>query len=128
MIHGIVRSPSSYFDVTPSGRLNNKFSNDLGVLDSTLFYIFTDCLQGLIVASLLVGTVFSINLYFLIPGLLNIIFIICFLIYCKEVIITVKQLDLRLKTPVFNMVGEMISGLIQIKVFEQRYHFMKEFA
>lgn len=105
MIHGIVRSPSSYFDITPSGRLNNKFSNDLGVLDSTLFYIFTDCLQGLIVASLLVGTVFSINLYFLIPGLLNIIFIICFLIYCKEVIITVKQLDLRLKTPVFNMVG-----------------------
>ena len=36
MIHGIVRSPSAYFDVTPSGRLNSKFSNDLGIMDYVL--------------------------------------------------------------------------------------------
>ena len=33
MIHAVVRSPPSYFDVTPSGTLNNRFSSDLGVLD-----------------------------------------------------------------------------------------------
>ena len=124
MIHGLVRSPSFYFDITPTGQLNNRFSNDLGVLDSNLFYILTDCLQGLIVAFLFIGNIFSINHYFLIPGIFNIVFVIYFFIYCKDVIIAIKQLELRLKTPVFNMVGEMISGLIQIKIFSQRFYFL----
>ena len=34
MVMGIVRSPLSYFDVTPSGQITNKFSNDLGILDN----------------------------------------------------------------------------------------------
>lgn len=42
MIHGLVRCPSSYFDTTPTGRLVNKFSNDLGILDNTLTFVFTD--------------------------------------------------------------------------------------
>ncbi len=42
MIHGVVRSPSWYFDVTPTGRLNNKFSNDLGIMDNMLAFVLTD--------------------------------------------------------------------------------------
>jgi len=42
MIHGLVRCPSSYFDVHPSGRLINKFSNDLGILDNTLPFVMID--------------------------------------------------------------------------------------
>ena len=105
MIHGLVRSPSSYFDTTPTGQLNNKFSNDLGIMDNTLVFVLTDAIQGPIVSLILIGNVFQINLYFLIPGLLNIIFVIFFFIYCKKAIISVKQLDLKLKSPVFNMVG-----------------------
>jgi hypothetical protein len=45
--------------------------------------------------------------------------------YCKQVIIDVKQLDLGLKSPVFNMVSEMIGGLIQIKIFNRRYTLLK---
>ena len=89
MIHGLVRSPSSYFDITPTGQLNNRFSNDLGVLDGNLFYILTDCFQGLIVAFLVLGNIFSINHYFLIPGTLNIVFLVSFLVYCKKLIIAV---------------------------------------
>ena len=36
MVMGMVRSPLSYFDVTPSGQITNKFSNDLGVMDGQL--------------------------------------------------------------------------------------------
>ena len=42
MIHGLVRSPSWYFDITPTGRLNNKFSNDMGILDNMLAFVLTD--------------------------------------------------------------------------------------
>jgi len=44
MINGIVRSPCDFFDSTPSGRLTNKFSNDLGILDNTLAFAMCDLL------------------------------------------------------------------------------------
>lgn len=128
MIHGVVRSPSWYFDVTPTGRLNNKFSNDLGIMDNMLPFVLTDAIEGPIITIVLFINVFTINLFFLIPGILNIIFIIFYFNYCKWIIVTVKQLDLRLKSPVFNMVGEMISGLTQIKIYGRRFSLLNQFA
>lgn len=125
MIHGVVRSPSWYFDVTPTGRLNNKFSNDLGIMDNMLAFVLTDSIEGPIISIILLANIFSINLWFLIPGILNLVFIIGYFIYCKSVIVAVKQLDLKLKSPVFNMVGEMISGLTQIKIFGRRFSLLK---
>lgn len=105
MIHGILRSPASYFDITLTGKLNNKFSSDLGIMDNMLGFVLIDSIQGVIGAFSSFGNVFSIDLYFLIPGVLNIIFIVYFFIYCKDVIIAVKQLDLKLKNPIFSMIG-----------------------
>lgn len=42
MIHKLVRAPSFYFDITPTGKLNNIFSNDLGVMDNLMAFILTD--------------------------------------------------------------------------------------
>lgn len=44
MVHAVVRSPSYYFDITPTGRLNNKFSNDLGIMDNMLSFILIDAI------------------------------------------------------------------------------------
>lgn len=83
MIHSLVRSPSSYFDITPTGQLNNKFSNDLGIMDGMLAQILKDSLEGPIFCLIMLLNVFSINLYFLIPGVLNIVFVVWFYLYCK---------------------------------------------
>ena len=48
--------------------------------------------------------------------------------YCKGIIVNCKQLDLNTKSPVFNMVGEMVTGLIQIKIFKRRMVLLKNFA
>lgn len=103
MMHGLVRCPSSYFDTTPSGRLINKFSNDLGILDSILAYTFIDTIEGPIISIIMLINIFQINLFFIPPGLLNILVIVVFFIYCRSTIVESKQLDLRSKTPVFNM-------------------------
>lgn len=44
MVDAIVRSPGHFFDVTPSGVLINKFSNDLGILDNSLALSLMDTL------------------------------------------------------------------------------------
>lgn len=43
-------------------------------------------------------------------------------------IVNCKQLDLRSKSPVFNMVGEMVTGLVQIRIFNRRFALLKDFA
>jgi ATP-binding cassette subfamily C (CFTR/MRP) protein 4 len=45
MFHSISKAPSLYFDQTPSGRILNKFSNDLGSADLMLPFMFFDCIE-----------------------------------------------------------------------------------
>ena len=125
MVLGLVRSPSWYFDVTPSGDIINKFSNDLGILDSNLNFVLMDSIEGPIICLILLSNIFSIDLFFLIPGVINIVFLVFYFMFCKGVIRASKELDLRTKTPVFSRVGEMINGLIQIKIFNRRYNLLK---
>jgi hypothetical protein len=91
MIHGIIRSPSSYFDITPTDHLNNKFQ--------------MTWVKRAVSSIVLLLNVLSINPCFIFPGIINILFIIVYFKYCKNAIIIAKQLELRLKDPVFNMVG-----------------------
>ena len=53
----------------------------------------------------LIANVFSINIYYVIPGVINFVLLMYGLYYCKNPILAIKQLDLRIKTPVFNMVN-----------------------
>ena len=128
MIEGLVRSPSSYFDTNPSGRLINTFSNDLGILDMTLAFSFTDMVEGPIISLSMLVNVFTIQVYFIPPGLVNLIFIIAFFIYSKRPIVECRQLFLKLRTPVFSQFSEMLFSLTQISVFGTRKSQLAKFA
>ncbi len=125
MMHGLVRCPSKYFDTTPTGRLISKFSNDLGILDNTLAFVFIDMIEGPIISLIMLANIFQINLFFVPPGIIAIVFLVGFFIFCKKTIVESKQLDLRTRTPVFSIFGEMISGLIQIRIFGRRISLLK---
>jgi hypothetical protein len=73
----------------------------------------------------MLANIFQINLFFIPPGVINILFAIIYYIYCKKAIIGSKQLDLRTRSPVFNNFNEMISGLIQIRIFGKRKLLLK---
>lgn len=84
-------------------------------------------MQGVFLTLAYLANIFAVNLYFLIPGILNICVVYVF-IYCKDAIIAIKELELKLKTPVFTMVEEILAGLTQIKIFGQTLYFLKKFA
>ena len=87
MIHGLVGSPSAFFDVTPAGQLTNKFSNDLGILDNSLGFCFVDLVEGIVLCLTIFVNAFSIDLFFIIPGVLCFVFLIAFFFFCKQAII-----------------------------------------
>ena len=65
MIHAVVRSPPSYFDVTPSGILNNRFSSDLGVLDNGLITNMIISVEGPISILVVMVSVCQAYIYFI---------------------------------------------------------------
>jgi ABC-type multidrug transport system fused ATPase/permease subunit len=78
MLLSLLRSPTQYFDTTPTGRLINRFSNDLNVLDSLMAYIFIDTIEGPILALVLL---------FIIPAFVTFILQALWFVYCKRTII-----------------------------------------
>lgn len=128
MIQGMVRSHSYYFDITSTGLLNNKFSTDFGILDNLLVFILREAIEGPMSYIIMFVYLFSINLYFIIPAVFSLTFVLGFYFYSRKVIATLKQLDLRVRTPMLNMVNEMVASLIQIRIFKRRFYLMNEFV
>lgn len=119
MILGLIRSPSRFFDTTPTGRLINRFSNDMSIMDSILAFTLIDTLEGPILSLILLVNVFQILPYFIIAGVANVIFLAIWFMYCKTVIIQTKQLDLRMKSPVFSEFSLVTTGIVQNRIYGQ---------
>jgi ATP-binding cassette subfamily C (CFTR/MRP) protein 4 len=102
MINGIVRSPASFFDSTPSGVLTNKFSNDLGVIDNSLIVGLIDGIDGPIAIISAIINMCLIDVYLIAPTIIIAIIAIIFFIYARTAIISCKQLDLQNKNPIFH--------------------------
>ena len=105
MISSIVRSPSSYFDETPSGILINKLSNDLGTIDSNLFYTLTDAVEGPIAATAAIINISLINFIFLGPAVIIMAFAVCFFLYSRPAYIRCKELFLQSKNMMLHFFG-----------------------
>lgn len=102
MINAIVRSPGSFFDVTPSGLLTNKFSNDLGIIDNVLIMAMIDGFEGPLVLLSAIVNICQIDVFILIPATIVLILALALFFYSRPVIIGSKQLDLQNKSPIFH--------------------------
>lgn len=47
LLHGILRTPLSFFDTTPTGRILSRFSKDIDVVDVNLPHYISDTLYCL---------------------------------------------------------------------------------
>lgn len=45
MFVGVIKSPTSFFDANPSGRILNRFSKDIGFIDDSLPFLFHDVMH-----------------------------------------------------------------------------------
>ncbi|KAL4502280.1 hypothetical protein ABPG72_011867 [Tetrahymena utriculariae] len=125
MIERVVRSPVIFFDRTQSGVILNRFSNDMGILDTMIHFTFLDSLEGPLNFLNLLITVSFIQPYFLIIGVVELIGLYYWLKFNKTIIMQSKTLDLFSKSPVFSFFSSTLSGMEIVKVFGQNSHFYK---
>ncbi|KAF4142650.1 ABC transporter [Phytophthora infestans] len=114
---------TTFFDVTPVGRILNRFSNDLDQMDSLLPQQWQNFVQNI---SLSVGgfIVCALASYWI--GLSYIPVIAALAVtgfYFKKTSREVKRLERISRSPVYNLLGETLNGVQTIRAFKMQSRF-----
>ncbi|CAD8159179.1 unnamed protein product [Paramecium octaurelia] len=127
MLRSLTLAPVSYFDVNPSGRIINRFSNDLSLCDNQTNSVSLDVLEimgGFLFALI---TLAILQPYFLIMIVFIIVIDIYQFSYAKKIISQLKEVELMQRSPLFDFLKKTLGGVIQVRVYEQQAWFRKQF-
>lgn len=122
----VLRAPMSFFDTTPLGRITNRFSRDVDVMDNNLtdairMYFFTLCMVtavfGLIIAYFHYFAIALVPLYFLFIGAAS---------YYRASAREVKRFESVLRSTVFAKFGEGLSGVASIRAYGLKSRFVQD--
>ena len=126
-IQSLVRAPLSFFHTNPSGRVLNRFSKDLGVIDEQLPTVSFDSLQaGMMVigALILLCVVVPVILPIFVPLIVVFVFIQRrYLRTSREL----KRFEAVTRSPVYQNFSNILKGLTVIRVFETQAVFRRTF-
>ncbi|QQP32471.1 ATP-binding cassette sub-family C member 1 [Caligus rogercresseyi] len=126
MLESILKSPMSFFDTTPQGRILNRLGKDLDVLDSVMPMVlrgWISCFLG--VLSSLIVVVFTTPV-FIIPAS---VIIICYFFIQRVYVATsrqLKRLESSSRSPIYSFFSETVAGATTIRAYDQSHNFILE--
>merc|ERR1712004_73069 len=109
-----MHAPLSFFETTPIGRILNRFTSDIDVIDSKISQQLRSFLSCIAMIS---GTFFVVSIvtpYFLLQ------------VYFTRTRRQVKRLESIAKSPIFSHFTESIQGATTIRAFNQQQRFFTE--
>lgn len=124
MANSVLRSPMSFFDTTPIGRILNRFSDDISVLDQQVLWSVT-MFVSFILETLTRLTIVVYNLPFMIVIILILVYLYNyfrnrFMPASREL----KRLKSALRSPVFSHLQESVNGVETIRAFGEDERFI----
>ncbi|XP_038572949.1 multidrug resistance-associated protein 4 [Micropterus salmoides] len=127
MFNSILRTPVRFFDINPIGRVLNRFSKDIGQLDSNLPWTFVDFIQVFLQILGVIAVSVSVIPWILIPVLPLLIFFIYLRRYFLQTSRDIKRLESTTRSPVFSHLSSSLQGLWTIRAFGAEERFQKTF-
>lgn len=124
LLHNIVRSPMSFFDTVPTGRILNRFSKDIDILDSNIPQFsqnLTTTLCPLIGVIVIISYTTAYFILVVIPLLIFFIFLQRVYVACAR---QIKRIDSVKKSPVYAFFSESLAGTPTIRAYRQQKRFI----
>ncbi|GMT16667.1 hypothetical protein PFISCL1PPCAC_7964, partial [Pristionchus fissidentatus] len=119
LIHNLMRSPVSFFDTTPLGRILNRCSKDVDTIDSQLpmnTRYFVMCIYSIVSTLLVIVLATPIFIVVIIP--LTVIYVL-FLRFYVPTARQLKRLESVNRSPVYSHFGESIQGAASIRAYRR---------
>uniref|UniRef100_A0A7I4YK36 Multidrug resistance-associated protein 1 n=1 Tax=Haemonchus contortus TaxID=6289 RepID=A0A7I4YK36_HAECO len=119
LLHNLLRSPMSFFDTTPLGRILNRCAKDIEVVDMllpmNLRYLAMCILQVLVT---LIVIVISTPIFAVVIVPLTVIYFF-FLRFYVPTSRQLKRLESTHRSPIYSQFGETIQGAASIRAFKK---------
>lgn len=128
LLNRIIRAPVQFFDTTPVGRIINRFSNDVLVIDQKLgTSLLMGLTIGLRVSSRMLVQVILSSSYILVAVIVP-VFIIYRTMqqYYRRSTRELQRLDSVTKSPIFAHIGQTLSGLATVRAYDVEWKFIDE--
>ncbi|XP_053387287.1 multidrug resistance-associated protein 1-like [Mercenaria mercenaria] len=137
MLKSILHSPMAFFDTTPIGRIMNRFSSDVDIMDNKLPDSFR-LWQTMIFSTIAIVAVVTISTPIFIAVLLPIIIIYVFFVPktgCKFFIFQrfylptarqMRRIESVKRSPIYNHFSETITGASVIRAYRSSDRFVRE--
>ena len=127
MFHSVIRTTIEFFDTNPAGRILNRFSNDINIMDNVMNLTFGDLLDLCFYFISMIVTIFVLNPYFIILVMITATIYYFVMRYFYQALTDSKKLDLANKSPIFAFFSSTVQGLLSIKVYQKYPFFQRKF-
>jgi len=126
LLEKIMHAPLIFFESNPVGRILNRFTSDVDILDVRIPILLRQFLMCLCMILGAFGVAASVTPIFLAPLVPIIIGFILLQIFFSKTRRQVKRLESIAKSPIFSHFTETISGVSSIRAFGQTERFCQE--
>ncbi|CAG9768550.1 unnamed protein product [Ceutorhynchus assimilis] len=127
MFNKIVYATMRFFNTNPSGRILNRFSNDMGAIDEQLPLIFMETIQIFFMVGATLAVIGSLNPWMFLPTvIIFVIFYLLRIIYLRTSR-DVKRLEGTTRSPIYLHLNASLQGLTTIRAFGVQKTLQKEF-
>ncbi|XP_053674245.1 uncharacterized protein LOC128724542 [Anopheles nili] len=113
----LTRATMHFFNTNPSGRILNRFSKDIGAIDSALPMALLDCVVFFLEMIAVVAVVSIVNYWFLVPTAI----VAILMYYIRQVYLNtsrvVKRIESVNRSPLFSHTNATLQGLSTIRAF-----------
>ncbi|XP_018568571.1 multidrug resistance-associated protein 1 isoform X2 [Anoplophora glabripennis] len=123
---GVFRSPMTFFDTTPLGRILSRFSKDIEVVDNSLPWYVSDgvyCFFEVIGTIAVISYTTPLFMLVIVPIGLLYYFIQRFYVATSR---QLKRLESVSRSPIYSHFGETVTGVQAIRAYGQQERFISE--
>ncbi|XP_029464337.1 multidrug resistance-associated protein 9 isoform X2 [Rhinatrema bivittatum] len=127
VFYKILKSPMSFFDTTPTGRLMNRFSKDMDELDVRLPFQAENFLQQLFMVLFTIVIIAIVFPFLLIAIALIGIVVMVLLKFFQNSIRELKRMENLSRSPWFSHITSSVQGLSTIHAYHKKEEYINHF-
>ncbi|XP_074034740.1 ATP-binding cassette sub-family C member 4 isoform X2 [Leptinotarsa decemlineata] len=127
MFHSLLNAPMRFFDTTPSGKILNRFSKDMGAIDETLPRVMLDAIQIFLVMCGNLVNIGVTNPYMIIAMVLLGLLFLKIRQWFISTMMDIRHLESLTKSPVFSQITATLKGIETIRASKIEKILIQEF-
>ncbi|KAK4673495.1 hypothetical protein QC763_112510 [Podospora pseudopauciseta] len=125
MTHAILRAPLRWIDTVPAGRILNRFTSDMFIVDRRLSNQAFTLIRTVLFLLVIIATSLSVSVYVIFFGILLFILYVRVSMAYIDAAREVKRINSVSHSPIYDQFSSVLSGLSTIRAFDRTEFYMK---